>query len=130
LPGLASSGRTNTFVPGRNLLFLTLACRRGLRVLMTGVCVTDCSGHPDCRDDTMKAMRLALSLGMDKRFLIETPLMQSDKVDTWRLAPGSRAGRAVGAVDRQNHGLRKLPHQQCRGWPLQLHVLGNDWVDS
>ena len=87
---MESSGLPNTFVPGRNLLFLTLAAalayRRGLQVLVTGVCETDFSGYPDCRDDTMKAMQLALSLGMDKRFLIETPLMWIDKADTWALA--------------------------------------------
>ena len=87
---IESSGLPNTFVPGRNLLFLTLAAalayRRGLQVLVTGVCETDFSGYPDCRDDTMKAMQLALSLGMDKRFLIETPLMWIDKADTWALA--------------------------------------------
>ena len=87
---MASSGLPNTFVPGRNLLFLTLAAalayRRDLQVLVTGVCETDFSGYPDCRDDTIKAMQLALSLGMDKRFLIETPLMWIDKADTWALA--------------------------------------------
>lgn len=87
---MESSGLPNTFVPGRNLLFLTLAAalayRRDLQVLVTGVCETDFSGYPDCRDDTIKAMQLALSLGMDKRFLIETPLMWIDKADTWRLA--------------------------------------------
>ena len=87
---MESSGLPNTFVPGRNLLFLTLAAalayRRDLQVLVAGVCETDFSGYPDCRDDTMKAMQLALSLGMDKRFLIETPLMWIDKADTWALA--------------------------------------------
>jgi len=87
---MESSGLPNTFVPGRNLLFLTLAAalayRRDLQVLVTGVCETDFSGYPDCRDDTMKAMQLALSLGMDKRFLIETPLMWIDKAETWALA--------------------------------------------
>ena len=72
---MESSGLPNTFVPGRNLLFLTLAAalayRRDLQVLVTGVCETDFSGYPDCRDDSMKAMQLALSLGMDKRFLID-----------------------------------------------------------
>jgi hypothetical protein len=81
-------------VPGRNLLFLTLAAalayRRGLEVMVTGVCETDFSGYPDCRDDTMKAMQLALSLGMDKRFVIDTPLMWIDKADTWQ------HGRALG----------------------------------
>ncbi len=87
---MESSGLPNTFVPGRNLLFLTLAAalayRRDLQVMVTGVCETDFSGYPDCRDDTMKAMQLALSLGMDKRFLIETPLMWIDKADTWAMA--------------------------------------------
>ena len=87
---MESSGLPNTFVPGRNLLFLTLAAalayRRDVQVMVTGVCETDFSGYPDCRDDTMKAMQLALSLGMDKRFLIETPLMWIDKADTWALA--------------------------------------------
>jgi 7-cyano-7-deazaguanine synthase len=87
---MEASGLPNTFVPGRNLLFLTLAAalayRRGLQVIVTGVCETDYSGYPDCRDDTMKAMQLALSLGMDQRFLIETPLMWIDKAATWDLA--------------------------------------------
>ena len=87
---MEEGGLPNTFVPGRNLLFLTLAAalayRRGLEVIVTGVCETDYSGYPDCRDDSMKAMQLALSLGMDKRFLIDTPLMWIDKADTWRLA--------------------------------------------
>ncbi len=87
---MEASGLPNTFVPGRNLLFLTLAAalayRRGLQVIVTGVCETDYSGYPDCRDDTMKAMQLALSLGMDQRFLIDTPLMWIDKAATWELA--------------------------------------------
>ena len=95
------SGLPNTFVPGRNLLFMTLAAalayRRGLEVLVTGVCETDFSGYPDCRDDTMKAMQLALSLGMDKRFLVDTPLMWIDKAETWALAEG--LGRASGKED-------------------------------
>ena len=87
---MESTGLPNTFVPGRNLLFMTLAAavayRRDLQVIVTGVCETDFSGYPDCRDDTMKAMQLALSLGMDKRFLIETPLMWIDKAATWAMA--------------------------------------------
>jgi 7-cyano-7-deazaguanine synthase len=87
---MEANGLPNTFVPGRNLLFLTLAAalayRRGLQVIVTGVCETDFSGYPDCRDDAMKAMQLALSLGMDRRFLIETPLMWIDKAATWRMA--------------------------------------------
>ena len=87
---MQQDGLPNTFVPGRNLLFMTLAgalaYRRGLQVLVTGVSEADFSGYPDCRDDTMKAMQLALSLGMDKRFVIDTPLMWIDKAATWQLA--------------------------------------------
>ncbi|MFC7409764.1 7-cyano-7-deazaguanine synthase QueC [Hydrogenophaga atypica] len=99
---MEASGLPNTFVPGRNLLFLTLAAalayRRGLQVLVTGVCETDFSGYPDCRDDTMKAMQIALSLGMDRRLLIETPLMWIDKAETWALAHtlGQQSGVAGG----------------------------------
>ncbi len=87
---LHADGLPDTFVPGRNLLFLTvagaLAYRRSLQVLVTGVCETDFSGYPDCRDDTMKAMQLALNLGLNQRLRIETPLMWIDKAATWRLA--------------------------------------------
>ena len=87
---MQANGLPNTFVPGRNLLFLTLAgalaYRRGLQVIVTGVCETDYSGYPDCRDDTMKAMQLALSLGLDRRLVIDTPLMWIDKAATWQLA--------------------------------------------
>ncbi len=104
---MESSGLPNTFVPGRNLLFLTLAAalayRRGLEVLVTGVCETDFSGYPDCRDDTMKAMQLALSLGMDKRFLIETPLMWIDKADTWRLADSLGGSKLVDLIIEYTH---------------------------
>ena len=99
---MEASGLPNTFVPGRNLLFLTLAAalayRRGMDVLVTGVCETDFSGYPDCRDDTMKAMQIALSLGMDKRLLIDTPLMWIDKAATWQLAHdlGQQADAAGG----------------------------------
>ena len=99
---MEENGLPNTFVPGRNLLFMTLAAalayRRGLQVIVTGVCETDFSGYPDCRDDTMKALQLALSLGMDKRFLIETPLMWIDKAQTWELAYalGEQSGVANG----------------------------------
>lgn len=80
----------NTFVPGRNILFLTaaaaLAYRRGSRDLVSGMCETDYSGYPDCRNDTMKATERALSLGMDAQFTIHTPLMFIDKAATWKMA--------------------------------------------
>jgi 7-cyano-7-deazaguanine synthase len=104
---MESSGLPNTFVPGRNLLFLTLAAavayRRDLTVIVTGVCETDFSGYPDCRDDTMKAMQLALSLGMDKRFLIETPLMWIDKAATWALAQSLGGQPLVDLIVEHTH---------------------------
>jgi 7-cyano-7-deazaguanine synthase len=87
---MAASGLPTTFVPGRNLVFLTfagaLAYRRGLRHLVAGMCETDYSGYPDCRDDTIKAMQVALGLGMEQRFVIHTPLMWIDKAATFALA--------------------------------------------
>jgi 7-cyano-7-deazaguanine synthase len=101
---MEQSGLPNTFVPGRNLLFLTLAAavayRRDLQVIVTGVCETDFSGYPDCRDDTMKAMQLALSLGMDKRFLIDTPLMWIDKAATWQMTYDLGATAAAHTAQR------------------------------
>ena len=87
---MQQDGLPNTFVPGRNLLFMTLAgalaFRRGLQVLVTGVSEADFSGYPDCRDDTMKAMQLALNLGLERRLRISTPLMWRDKAAVWQLA--------------------------------------------
>ena len=87
---MGAEGLPNTFVPGRNLLFLTyaaaLAYRRGLQRIVGGMCETDFSGYPDCRDDTVKAMQLALNLGMTRRFVLETPLMWLDKAATWAMA--------------------------------------------
>jgi 7-cyano-7-deazaguanine synthase len=83
------SGLPNTFVPGRNLLFFQFAAavayRRGLKHLIGGMCETDYSGYPDCRDDTLKALQVAINLGMDHRFVIHTPLMWRDKAATWQL---------------------------------------------
>ncbi len=87
---IADNGLPTTFVPGRNLIFFcfsgALAYRRGARHLVAGMCETDYSGYPDCRDDTVKAMQVALSLGLDKRLTIHTPLMWIDKADTFAMA--------------------------------------------
>jgi 7-cyano-7-deazaguanine synthase len=87
---MQANGLPNTFVPGRNLLFLTLAAalgyRRQLEVLVGGMCETDFSGYPDCRDDTIKSQQVTLSLGLGSRVVIETPLMWRDKAQTWELA--------------------------------------------
>ncbi|MPZ37667.1 MAG: 7-cyano-7-deazaguanine synthase QueC [Rhizobiales bacterium] len=87
---IAQSGLPTTFVPGRNLAFLAfagaLAYRRGIKHLVAGMCETDFSGYPDCRDDTIKAMQVALTLGMDRRVVIHTPLMWIDKAATFAMA--------------------------------------------
>jgi 7-cyano-7-deazaguanine synthase len=93
-----AGGLPTTFVPGRNLLFFTFAAatgyRRGLRHLVGGMCETDYSGYPDCRDDTLKSLQATLSLGMDHRFVIHAPLMWRDKQATWELA-GDLGGDAL-----------------------------------
>jgi 7-cyano-7-deazaguanine synthase len=104
---MTDEGLPNTFVPGRNLLFLTyaaaLAYRRGLRRIVGGMCETDFSGYPDCRDDTVKAMQLALNLGMARRFVLETPLMWLDKAATWRLARELGGDALVSLIVEQTH---------------------------
>jgi 7-cyano-7-deazaguanine synthase len=103
----AESGLPNTFVPGRNLLFFTFAAaigyRRGLKHLVGGMCETDYSGYPDCRDDTLKALQATLSLGMDHRFVIHTPLMWRDKRATWELARELGGDRLVEAIREESH---------------------------
>lgn len=104
---MQENGLPNTFVPGRNLVFVTfaaaLAYRRGLKHLVTGVCETDYSGYPDCRDDTLKALQVALNLGMESRFVVHTPLMWIDKAETWRLAEDLGGEALVELVRDQTH---------------------------
>jgi 7-cyano-7-deazaguanine synthase len=101
------NGLPNTFVPGRNLLFFTFAAalgyRRGARHLVGGMCETDYSGYPDCRDDTLKALQATLSLGMDHRFVIHTPLMWRDKSATWRLARDLGGDALVELILEETH---------------------------
>ena len=109
---MAENGLPNTFVPGRNLLFFTLAgalaYRRGLRVIVGGMCETDYSGYPDCRDDTLKAQQVALSLGLDRRITIETPLMWLDKAETFALA------QDLGGEASARPGRREYPYLLSR----------------
>ncbi len=104
---MTEEGLPNTFVPGRNLLFLTaaaaLAWRRGLRRIVGGMCETDYSGYPDCRDDTIKAMQLALNLGLQRRFVLETPLMWRDKAATWALAERLGGTALVELIREETH---------------------------
>ena len=104
---MQANGLPNTFVPGRNLLFMTVAAtvayRRGLTVLVGGMCETDFSGYPDCRDDTMKALQVALNLGMATRLKVETPLMWIDKKQTWELAEQAGGQALVDLVRFDTH---------------------------
>jgi 7-cyano-7-deazaguanine synthase len=104
---MQANGLPNTFVPGRNLMFLTTAAavayRRDLRIIVGGMCETDFSGYPDCRDDTLKALQVALNLGMDKRFVLETPLMWLDKAATWELAAQLGGQTLVDLVREDTH---------------------------
>lgn len=119
---LQADGLPNTFVPGRNLLFLTLAAalgyRRGIPVLVGGMCETDYSGYPDCRDSTMRAMQQALALGIDRPFVIETPLMWLDKAATWELA--QRLGG-----DALTDIIREDTHTCYRGERGEMHAWGH-----
>jgi 7-cyano-7-deazaguanine synthase len=138
-------GLPNTFVPGRNLVFLTLAAalayRRGFKHIAGGMCETDFSGYPDCRDDTVKAMQLAVNLGMDARFVLETPLMWLDKAETWRLAETLGGTALVDLIVESTHscylGERAIRHDwghgcgscpACRlraeGWRKYIATLG------
>jgi 7-cyano-7-deazaguanine synthase len=134
---MQANGLPNTFVPGRNLLFLTfaatLAYRRGASVLVGGMCETDYSGYPDCRDNTIKATQVALSLGLDQPMTIETPLMFLTKAQTWALSErlGGEALNALivehthtcylgerGALHPWGHGCGQCPacELRARGW--------------
>ena len=117
---LQSDGLPNTFVPGRNLLFLTFAAavayRRGLGVLVGGMCETDYSGYPDCRDNTMKAMQVALSLGLDRPLTVETPLMFLTKAQTWALTE-RLGGEALNAlIVEHTHTCYLGEREQLHDW--------------
>jgi 7-cyano-7-deazaguanine synthase len=119
---LNQDGLPNTFVPGRNLLFLTfaaaLAYRRNLRHIIGGMCETDYSGYPDCRDDTIKAMQVALNLGMERRFVVHMPLMWLDKAATWTLAADLGGTVLVDLILEQTHScyLGDRTHRHAWGY--------------
>jgi len=104
---MTAAGLPNTFVPGRNLLFFTyaaaLAYRRGIRTLVGGMCETDFSGYPDCRNDTLQALAKAISLGMDAHFMIATPLMWIDKAGTWAMAQRLGGAPLVDLIVEHTH---------------------------
>jgi 7-cyano-7-deazaguanine synthase len=117
-----ANGLPNTFVPGRNLLFLTLAAalayRRGIGVLVGGMCETDYSGYPDCRHDALQALQTALSLGMDRPLVVETPLMWIDKAGTWRLAQELGGDALVAIVRDDTHTCYLGDHSTRHEWGL------------
>jgi 7-cyano-7-deazaguanine synthase len=117
---MTAEGLPNTFVPGRNLLFLTcaaaIAYRRGLRRIVAGMCETDYSGYPDCRDDTIKAMQLALNLGMQRRFVLETPLMWRDKAATWELARALGGDALVELIRVETHSCYNGDRSRLHDW--------------
>jgi 7-cyano-7-deazaguanine synthase len=117
---LADSGLPTTFVPGRNLIFLgfaaALAYRRGIRHLVAGMCETDYSGYPDCRDDTVKAMQVALSLGLDRPVTVHTPLMWIDKAATFALAEAIGGPTFLDVVVEDSHSCYLGDHSTRHPW--------------
>jgi 7-cyano-7-deazaguanine synthase len=117
---MQADGLPNTFVPGRNLLFFTLAAalayRRGLDVLVGGMSQTDYSGYPDCRDNTLKALQVALSLGVDRPLVLETPLMWLDKADTWELAQQLGGTALVELVREETHSCYLNDRNTLHAW--------------
>jgi len=123
---LREDGLPNTFVPGRNLLFFTLAAalatRRDARHLVGGMCETDYSGYPDCRDDTLKALQATLNLGMASDFVLHTPLMWSDKAESWRMAERLGGAALVALVREHTHSCYLGVHDVLHAWG---HGCGN-----
>ena len=121
-----AGGLPNTFVPVRNLLFFTVAAsvadRRGLSVLIGGMCETDYSGYPDCRDNTLKALQVAISLGLDKSMTIETPLMWLDKAATWAMTEDLGGEPLIELVVEHTHScyLGDREHRHAWGWGCGL----------
>ncbi len=121
-----AGGLPNTFVPVRNLLFFTFAAsvadRRGLEVLIGGMCETDYSGYPDCRDNTLKSLQVALSLGLDKSMTIDTPLMWLDKAQTWAMTETLGGEPLIELVIEHTHScyLGDREHRHAWGWGCGL----------
>lgn len=117
---MGEEGLPTTFVPGRNLLFFTLAAavayRRTTRHLVGGMCETDYSGYPDCRDDTIKALQVALGLGLDRRLVLHTPLMWRDKPATWALAQALGGDALVELIRRDSHSCYLGDHETPHDW--------------
>jgi 7-cyano-7-deazaguanine synthase len=132
-------GLPSTFVPGRNLVFLTyaaaLADRRGLTHLVGGMCETDFSGYPDCRRDTLDALERALNLGMDRDFTIETPLMRLSKAETWALADSLGGHALTRLIVEESHTCYLGDREHRRPWGYgcgtcpACELRANGWFD-
>ncbi len=117
---MGENGLPTSFVPGRNLLFLTYAAavgyRRGAAHLVGGMCETDFSGYPDCRDETLKALTQAISLGMDRSFSLHTPLMWIDKEKTWAMAEGLGGQALIDLIIEDTHTCYKGDRDHRHAW--------------
>lgn len=117
---MGRDGLPTTFVPGRNLIFLAfaaaLAYRRGCKQIVLGVCETDYSGYPDCRDDTVKAMQVALNLGLEARLVLHTPLMWRDKAATFALADEIGGAALVDLVVEETHSCYRGERSTRHDW--------------
>ena len=117
---MKNDGLPNTFVPGRNLLFFTFAAavawRRDIRNMVGGMCETDFSGYPDCRDNTIKALQVALNLGMDRSFVLHTPLMWIDKSETWALARELGGNTLVETILEHTHTCYESERGPMNAW--------------
>ena len=117
---MGENGLPTTFVPGRNLLFFTYATalgyRRGAKSLIGGMCETDYSGYPDCRADTIAALEHAISLGMDRDFALETPLMRIDKAGTWALAEKLGGKALVELIVEESHSCYRGDRSKRHDW--------------
>ncbi|MBM3530399.1 MAG: 7-cyano-7-deazaguanine synthase QueC [Alphaproteobacteria bacterium] len=117
---IAENGLPTTFVPGRNLIFFTfagaLAYRRGSKHLVAGMCETDYSGYPDCRDDTVKAVQVVLTLGLDRRFVLHTPLMWIDKAGTFALAREIGGDALLDLTVEETHSCYLGDRARRHGW--------------
>jgi len=117
---MTDAGLPSTFVPGRNILFFTyaaaLAYRRGIADLVGGMCETDYSGYPDCRNETLQSLARSLSLGMDRDVNIHTPLMWIDKAGTWALAHDLGGDALVELIAEQTHTCYIGERSQRNDW--------------
>jgi 7-cyano-7-deazaguanine synthase len=138
-----ADGLPTTFVPGRNVIFLTLAAvvayQQNIKHIITGVCETDFSGYPDCRDDTIKATQLALNGAMARQFVLHTPLMWIDKAQTWDLADRLGGDAFTGLIRTETHtcylGVRDILHSWgygCASCPAcELRSQGHaNWLNT